>query len=169
MIEDYTSSELDRWYDLYSQVKNASFELNSFAQPKKLFIEMLADPSFEVMEYSLTVENESDKVVGITFSHVNDKIYNGILLGLDYDYLKSHDLYKQVLYRTRKRAEDIGCEQIYLGFTASDIKQKFGAIGIPQISMIQMKDHYNLSVLNLFTDTTAIQHRHSEKIVVNLR
>ena len=38
-----------------------------------------------------------------------------------------------------------------LGFTASDVKQKLGAIGIPQVSMIQMKDHYNLSVLSLFS------------------
>jgi predicted N-acyltransferase len=170
IIEDYTSEELERWYELYSQVKSASFELNSFAQPKKLFIEMLSDPNFEVMELSLTTEEETDKVVAITFSHVYDKLYSGIMLGLDYDYLKSHDLYKQILYRTRKRAEDIGCEQIYLGFTASEVKQKFGAIGIPQVSMIQMKDHYNLSVLNLFADNASPkQHRHSEKIVVNLR
>ncbi len=170
LIKEYSSSELDRWYELYSHVKNASFELNSFTQPKKLFTEMLSDPNFEVMEFSLTTEEETDKVVAITFSHVHDKMYNGIMLGLDYNYLKSHDLYKQVLYRTRKRAEDIGCEQIYLGFTASAVKQKFGAIGIPQVSMIQMKDHYNLSVLNLFADNASPkQHRHSEKIVVNLR
>lgn len=169
LIEQYTESELDRWYELYSQVKNASFELNSFAQPKKLFVEMLKDPSFEVMEYTLTTGEVNEKVVGITFSHVNDKNYNGIILGLDYNYLKSHDLYKQVLYRTRKRAEEIGCEKIYLGFTASDVKQKFGAIGIPQVSMIQMKDHYNLSVLNLFSETSATHNGRNERVLVNVR
>ena len=55
---------------------------------------MLNDPNFEVMEFLITTEEVSDKVVGITFSHVNEKDYNGIILGLDYNYLKSHDLYK---------------------------------------------------------------------------
>ena len=63
LIDEYTESELDRWYELYSQVKNASFELNSFAQPKKLFVEMLQNPDFEVMEFTLTTEEEADKAI----------------------------------------------------------------------------------------------------------
>lgn len=167
VVTKYEEHELERWYELYSQVKNASFELNSFAQPIKLFIEMLNDPNFEVIEYTITTDEDVDKVVGITFSHINEKYYNGILLGFDYDYLKSHDIYKQILYRTRLRAEGLGCDRIYLGFTASEVKQKFGAIGIPQISMIQMKDHYNLSVLNLYSDARSLQKR--EGMLVHVR
>ncbi len=167
IVTEYDESELDRWYELYSQVKNASFEVNSFAQPIKLFTEMLNDPSFEVIEYTLKTDDGSDKVVGITFSHINEKYYNGILLGFDYNYLKTHDIYKQILYRTRLRAEELNCDRIYLGFTASEVKQKFGAIGIPQISMIQMKDHYNLSVLNLYSESRSIHKR--ERMLINVR
>ncbi|NVK64435.1 MAG: aminotransferase class I/II-fold pyridoxal phosphate-dependent enzyme [Flavobacteriales bacterium] len=167
IVTEYDKSELDRWYELYSQVKNASFEVNSFAQPIKLFTEMLNDPSFEVIEYTLKTDDGSDKVVGITFSHINEKYYNGILLGFDYNYLKTHDIYKQILYRTRLRAEELNCDRIYLGFTASEVKQKFGAIGIPQISMIQMKDHYNLSVLNLYSESRSIHKR--ERMLINVR
>ncbi len=167
IVTEYDESELDRWYELYSQVKNASFEVNSFAQPIKLFMEMLNDPSFEVIEYTLKTDDGTDKVVGITFSHINEKYYNGILLGFDYNYLKTHDIYKQILYRTRLRAEELNCDRIYLGFTASEVKQKFGAIGIPQISMIQMKDHYNLSVLNLYSESRSIHKR--ERMLINVR
>lgn len=154
IVKSYTDAELDHWYELYEQVKDRSLELNSFAQPKKLFKKMLNHPSFEAMEYILTLADGRKKVVGITFSHIQELRFNGIILGLDYQYVQSHDVYKQVLYRTRLRAEEMNCTQIYLGFTASEVKQKFGALGIPQVSMIQMRDHYNLSVLGLYSNNS---------------
>ena len=154
IVDTYTEAELDHWYGLYEQVKDVSLELNSFAQPKKLFRKMLNNPNFEVMEYVLTLEDGQKKVVGVTFSHIQEARFNGILLGLDYTYVASHDVYKQIIYRTRVRAEELKCTQLYLGFTASEVKQKFGAIGIPQVSMIQMRDHYNMSVLSLYSNTS---------------
>lgn len=145
-------------------------ELTILHSRKKLFTKMLNDPNFEVMEYRLSTNEVENKVVGITFSHINDKNYVGIILGLDYTYVKSHDLYKQLLYRTRKRAQDIGCDQIYFEFTASGVKQKFGAIGIPQVSLIQLKDHYSLSVLSLFADTRiSSQHQNKERVLACVR
>ncbi|MEZ4875744.1 MAG: aminotransferase class I/II-fold pyridoxal phosphate-dependent enzyme [Flavobacteriaceae bacterium] len=150
IINEFSETELNHWYGLYSQVKNASLELNSFALPKSLFVEMLQDSNFEVTELALKVPNGNKKVVGITFCHKNNLHYNALLLGMDYTYLKSHDVYKQILYRTRLRAEEIGCEKLFLGFTAATVKEKLGATGFPQVSMIQMNDHYNQAVLNLF-------------------
>lgn len=57
----------------------------------------------------------------------NNKTYVPSLVGMDYDYLKSYQTYRQLLYQTIKRAIQLNFRHIDLGMTASFEKRKLGA------------------------------------------
>jgi hypothetical protein len=44
---------------------------------------------------------------------------------------------------------------MFLGFTASEVKGKFGAERLSQSAYIQMQDNFNLSVLNTISNKAA--------------
>jgi len=48
-----------------------------------------------------------------------------------------------------KRARQLGLKKIYLGFTASVEKQKFGAVPVPKVAYVQSNDSFNMQVLEL--------------------
>jgi hypothetical protein len=54
-IEEHPTEEnIDHWYSLYEQVKNNSLELNTFTLPKKIFVNIANDPSWEILSLKLT-------------------------------------------------------------------------------------------------------------------
>ncbi len=154
IIKDHSEKDIDIWYELYKNVKGRSFELNTFDLPKKLFVEMAKSPHVEIMQLKLKSDNEiSRKVVGVTFNLITkSNNYCGILIGLDYDYLKTHGIYKQTLFQSIIRAGQLNSKQIYLGFTASDVKRKFGATAVQQVAYLQTQDNYSQTVINSFAN-----------------
>lgn len=156
IADQFSEEDIDVWYELYKNVKGKSYELNTFDLPKKLFREMAKNPSVEIMQLRLKSDaSVNNKVVGVTFNIVTAaNNYCGIIIGLDYDYLKTHSVYKQTLFHSIIRGGQLKSDKIFLGFTASEVKRKFGANAIPQVAYFQTQDNYSLSVINSIASNT---------------
>lgn len=141
-----TPDQINTWYGLYKNVKDKSFDLNTFDLPKKVFENMINCPFCEIIQLKL---RSSGKIVGVSFNfRTESNNFCGVLIGLDYNYLKTHSVYKQTLYQSIVRAGMMGCKKMFLGFMSSQVKKKLGAKAISQVGFIQMQDHYSWSVIN---------------------
>ncbi len=152
VIKSPSIQELKKWYDLYLSVKSGSYELNSFVLPFKLFEEFSKYPKAELIQISIKPEHSNsglEEVGAVTLNYMtasND--YCGLIVGLDYAYVRSKALYKNMILENVVRAGALGANKLYLGMTASESKRDFGAKSKSQVAFFQMKDDYNLKVLS---------------------
>jgi hypothetical protein len=70
------------------------------------------------------------------------------LIGMDYDYTKEFQLYRQLLFQTIKRANELNFTQIDFGVSASFEKKKLGAAVIPKVAYVQIRDNYTSELMN---------------------
>lgn len=150
--EVWDTSCIDHLYKLYENVVNNSFEINTFKFPKKLMENIIKSKEWDVIALKLKPEYDPRPErlpVAVEFSYKKDGAYYPILVGLDYDFLESAKVYKQLLYRIVERAILLNCSKIHFGLTASLEKRKLGAIAKPQVAYVQLKDTFNASLLNL--------------------
>lgn len=142
-----TPEQIQHYYQLYKNVKANNLGLNTFTYPESLFKNMVSHTSWEFIELKL---KDLNKVVGIMFCYKNDRgIYVPSLVGMDYDYAREFQVYRQLLYQTIKRARDLNMKRIDLGFSASFEKRKFGAKIIGKHAFIQSDDNYLLEQLDM--------------------
>ncbi|MCE3259530.1 MAG: aminotransferase class, partial [Bacteroidetes bacterium] len=156
IVKHPSEEQIDHWYSLYKNVKGRGMELNTFDLPKKLFKELVLHSGAEVLQLSLKGNDSISGIVAVSFNLLSKaNNYCGIIIGLDYNYLESHSVYKQMLYRSVLRAGEVKANKMFLGFTASEVKGKFGAERLSQSAYIQMQDNFNLSVLNTISNKAA--------------
>ena len=139
--------DIDHMYALYLEVKARAREINTFDLPKSLFAALVRHPDWDVLSLHLKEGGPKDKAVAVMFSHRNGPRYAAKFVGLDYRYLDSHKVYKQVLYRTVMRAAELGCTEIQLGLTATLEKKKLGASVLPQVGYVRMESHFMMDAL----------------------
>lgn len=145
-----TAEEIKHWYQLYTNVKNKSRELNTFTLPYKMFENIARDPNWEVL--SLTLKPEFDnrlerKPVVVMLSFVTEKAYNYMIVGMDYDFQEDYKPYRQAMFKALFRAKELGKEVVFLGYSASFEKRKFGATTIESVAYMQAKDNYTMEVI----------------------
>ncbi len=70
------------------------------------------------------------------------------LIGMDYQWAKEYHLYRQLLFQTIKRANQLGISKIDFGLSATFEKRKLGATIVPKVAYIQARDNYVLELLN---------------------
>ncbi|AUP78704.1 bifunctional aminotransferase class I/II-fold pyridoxal phosphate-dependent enzyme/GNAT family N-acetyltransferase [Flavivirga eckloniae] len=148
-----TPKQIDQFYELYSNVNKNNLALNMFPLPKKLFTMMAKHPNWEFLVLYLKKEynvGRSHIPVGVMFCYKNlEHTYTPAFIGMDYDYTDEHQVYRQLLYQTVKRATELGFKQIDFGMTASFEKKKVGATIIPKTSYIQAKDNFSLELMGV--------------------
>lgn len=140
-----TEADIDAWYTLYENVKQRNLSINDFELPKKLFHKISALALWDVIEVKL---KETGKTIAVGFAYKN-RNYSPVILGLDYDYLAQYKIYKQLLFQAVMRAIELKSQRVRLGLTASLEKRKVGAKAIKIVAYMQVKDNYNLSVIEL--------------------
>jgi 7-keto-8-aminopelargonate synthetase-like enzyme len=138
-------NELKHYYQLYLNVKQNNFEINSYALPYKLFEQIAKEKNWEILELK---HIETGKVASVTFCVFNENNYCPMIMGIDYSLGKSLNIYKQTLYRFLLRAIDLRVDNLHLGVTATDAKYNLGATKKEHIAFIQTKDTYNQDVIN---------------------
>lgn len=125
--------------------------MNTFDYPEKLFNRMNACPGWEFMIVRLKPEYDerTEKLpVAVGFNYKNSAgHYCAVLLGLEYNKVEKFQVYRQAIYLMLKHARSIEAKQVYLGFSASIEKRKFGATVIPKVAYIQTKDNFNMEVI----------------------
>ena len=143
------------WQNLCENVREKSFEINSFNLPQKFFDNMSKHPDWEVIELQLKPQysqQAKNMPVAVMLCFKTPTCYFPILVGIDYNYLETHNVYPQILWQAVKRARHLNVKTIQLGLTASQNKRKFGATAISQVAYIQMKDNYNIALIDLMTN-----------------
>ncbi|MEM0998318.1 MAG: aminotransferase class I/II-fold pyridoxal phosphate-dependent enzyme [Bacteroidota bacterium] len=149
-VKPETDEEIRACYKLYESVFERSFEINVFKLPFAFFKAMCQSEEFEIIRLYLKDGNrpvEELDMVAVMFSHVSDKLYSAMIVGMDYRVLRSHEVYKQVLYRTVWQAWYHKCESLDLAFTAEAVKKKVGARPVKATAYLQVMDHFNQAVL----------------------
>ena len=145
LVENAGEKEIDKWYELYNNVRIKKFEINSFPLPKKFFSSIAKSICWECLE--LRIKEAGNEIpVAIMFNYKN-AVYSSMIVGIDYNYLEKYSVYKQILFQTILLGIENKAEKIYFGLTASLEKRKLGAVTIPQMAYIQMKDNFNYSLI----------------------
>lgn len=155
VVNQGTPEQIKKWFELYENVKERSLALNDFNQPFKLFQMMSENKKFEVLELFLKSDLEEldaiAKPVACVFCYKNEN-YIPLLVGIDYDYNEEFNVYQQAIFQVILRATELKAKKIYFGLTASQTKRKFGAVSYKKIAFVQMKDNYNVALLNTMSE-----------------
>ncbi|TDE29301.1 aminotransferase class I/II-fold pyridoxal phosphate-dependent enzyme [Flavobacterium ranwuense] len=142
-----TNEELEQAYKLYLNVKNINHAINTFTYPIEVFQKMEKHSGWEFI--LLYLKNEiSNPLVGILFCYKNTShTYVPALIGMDYDYAKEFQLYRQLLFQAIKRARELNLNKIDFGVSATFEKRKLGATIIPKVAYIQARDNFSMELM----------------------
>lgn len=148
-IKDRLSkSEIERAYQLYNNVKDNNYAINTFRYTQEVFENMNDSPNWEFILLALK-EEIGNPFVGIMFCYKNNNhTYVPELIGMDYKWAKEYQLYRQLLFQTIKRANALQFQKIDFGVSASFEKRKLGARIIPKVAYIQARDNYAMELMN---------------------
>ncbi|HLM05549.1 MAG TPA: hypothetical protein VK402_10225 [Blastococcus sp.] len=141
----------DRLYDLYRAVHARAFELNVFPLPRRLVDAVLESPGWEVVLLSL--DEHSDGPVAFAVQHVGAQHVAPVFIGLDYDYVASHDSYQQLLLQALRSGQRRGVQEVLLGMSADLQKARFGAQPRKHWAYVQPTETYNADVLAQLAET----------------
>src|SRR5690606_20856281 len=95
-------------------------------------------------------DSTNHQPVGVMFCYKNGKTtYVPAFVGLNYEVLEEHQVYRQLLFQTILRARSLGFQQVDFGLTASFEKRKLGATIIPKIAFVQARDNFSMEMMGL--------------------
>ncbi|WP_417558497.1 aminotransferase class I/II-fold pyridoxal phosphate-dependent enzyme [Mesoflavibacter zeaxanthinifaciens] len=151
-FKSHLSSEtLADAYVLYQSVAAKNYGLNTFTYPFDLFEQMNTHPNWEFITLHLQDEQQGKmRLVGVMFCYKNEKgaIYIPSLIGMDYEFVRSHNVYRQLLFQTVQRAIQLSYTSIDFGVTAAFEKQKIGAINESMVAFVQADDNYTMALVD---------------------
>ncbi|MGB5980267.1 MAG: aminotransferase class I/II-fold pyridoxal phosphate-dependent enzyme, partial [Cyclobacteriaceae bacterium] len=140
-----TEEERQHGYRLYNEVAGQAFQMNVFQLPYSLFEAMYDDPAYDIIR--LYVEDK-EEAVAILFSYRNAQDYTGLIVGLDYNYVRTYNTYKQMLYRSVMRAKELECTRNDLAYTAELEKKKVGAKTFANYAFVQAIEHLSHAIMD---------------------
>ena len=138
--------ELAHLHSLYCNVREQSLEINSFELPRTLLREMLAHDCWELMIMRLR-DHSAQAPVAFGAHFIGPHHYAPMIIGLDYEHVRSHHSYRQALRQALLRARALGSDRVLLGMGASLEKHRFGATAAKRCAYAQSAEHYNHEVL----------------------
>ena len=80
-----------------------------------------------------------------------------MIVGIDYQFNQSFGVYKQALYQTVQRANQLGASRLDLAFTAELVKKKVGAQAQSTWAFVQMMDTYHFQVIDAMSQNMVSQ------------
>jgi 7-keto-8-aminopelargonate synthetase-like enzyme len=138
--------ELAQLHRLYRNVRDQSLEINSFELPSTLLREMLDHDCWELMVMRLHA-NPSHPPVAFGAHFIGEHHYAPMIIGLDYEHVRSDHSYRQALRQALLRARAHRSDRILLGMGASLEKHRFGAAVERRCAYAQSGEHYSQEVL----------------------
>jgi hypothetical protein len=147
-IKNADEKRISEWQQLYRNVKDKSFNINTYELPDRYFTNILSNVNWEVIELRLKPdESKEELLVGVGFCYKSKNNYSIMAVGLNYDYVLSHGCYRQSLYQSVARANALKCDKLYLGMDASIEKQKFGVEMTQKSVFIQASDNFTMELI----------------------
>jgi 7-keto-8-aminopelargonate synthetase-like enzyme/predicted N-acyltransferase len=141
-----TLADIHRWYNMYLQVRERNLEINTFPLPEKFFTTIAHSTSN--WEVNTLVHLPTQKEMAVVFCYRSGDTYVPTVIGMDYQYLYSHKVYKQTLFRLLERAAKTGCEKTQMGFGAPMEKRKLNCKPVPAACFVQLTDSFNTEFIN---------------------
>jgi len=131
-------------FNLYKQVKDHGFEMNTFYLPDKFFQNLNKYDSWEIIELTLNDSSSLETMgFGICYKSPTGN-YIPMILGLNYNANQMYGTYRQILFQAVKRAAALKCKKLYFGFGADIEKHKFGTRILEKSAYIQSDNNYNM-------------------------
>lgn len=153
ILDKITPQQIDIFYRLFENVRKNNLGLNTFSFPIKVLQHMSNNSKWEFILLNLKsdhTDNEKDVPVGVMFCYQNTgNTYVPAFVGMDYKYTHKHQVYRQLLYQTIKRAREIGLQTIDFGMTAGFEKRKLGATVVEKVAYIQAKDNFSMELMEM--------------------
>jgi 7-keto-8-aminopelargonate synthetase-like enzyme len=150
--KDVALNRIAEWQQLYRNVKDKSLNINTYELPEKYFTNIIDHPNWEVIELRLKPEAgekaEDKPLVAVGFCYISSQNnYSIMAVGMDYNYVLSHSCYRQSLYQSVARANQLKCGMLYLGMDASIEKRKFGVEVTQKCVFVQAYDNFNMEMI----------------------
>jgi 7-keto-8-aminopelargonate synthetase-like enzyme len=149
-------------YSLYRNVQERQLALNTFPIPQEFLPRMLATPGWELLMLRLRRES-GGRVGGLPQGFVACRAgrdrYDWLLVGMDYDYVESHGLYRQLVANVVRRAEHLGLSRVGLGIGAERVKRRFRARPEKRVMYVQSFDRLHHDVLFLIESSAHLKRR----------
>lgn len=147
IVENPSNEDIQNWINLYNEVKHGSYKLNTFDLPEGLFKNIANYKNWEVLSLKLKT-GEGLNEVAVVFNYKSGSTYNAMFIGINKHITTDFSIYRQALYQILKRANQLNCINVNLGFTASLEKRRLGAVSYKTIAYMQSEDHFNASVID---------------------
>lgn len=145
--EGLSQYELKKSFKLYQGVKKNNIGLNTFEYPYALFEHMNKSSDWEFIMIYLKTQKMC--LVGVMFCYKNSNlIYTPAVIGMDYNFSREYNVYRQLLFQTILRANELGHKRIDFGLTAGFEKCKVGAKVREKCAYIQTRDNFTLEALD---------------------
>jgi len=139
--------ELGRFYALYKNVKERNLGLNTFIYPEGAFKEMNASSQWEFIYLEAGDKTESE-ILGVMFCYKNSKqTYVPSLIGMDYEHNREYQTYRQLLYESIKRANELNFQRVDFGISANFEKKKLGAKLYKRRAYVRSENNFIAEVL----------------------
>jgi 7-keto-8-aminopelargonate synthetase-like enzyme/predicted N-acyltransferase len=148
--EQLPREQLEHLHSLYLNMARKNLRMNIFHLPVRLLAAMQESPAWELMTFRLDPARggpADGRPVAFGAAHKQGGHYGGFLCGVDYDYVYTHDAYRQVLYHTLRRAMELDMEVLHLGMTADMEKARLGSVVQRTCVYAQARDHFNSTLL----------------------
>ncbi|MCJ8165887.1 bifunctional aminotransferase class I/II-fold pyridoxal phosphate-dependent enzyme/GNAT family N-acetyltransferase [Pontibacter sp. E15-1] len=144
-----SQDELQCAIQLFRNVKNNNFAINSFHFPEKLFQQINENPAWEFVVLYIKEEYSINRnPVAVCFCHLNAaQVYSPMLIGMDYEYLLEYGVYRQTLFEVIRRANALKCGKINFGISATIEKKRIGAVLYPKVGYYQAKDNFAMEMM----------------------
>jgi len=154
------TAEWEHLNGLYRNVQQRQLALNTFPLPGELLPGMLETPGWELLLLRLQPEHgghPGSPPQGFVACHFGEGRYDWLLVGMDYDYVESHGLYRQLVARVVQRAEALGASQVGLGMSSERVKKRFRAHPEQRVMYVQSIDSYNHDLLELVSADSRVR------------
>ncbi|MCP5058957.1 MAG: aminotransferase class I/II-fold pyridoxal phosphate-dependent enzyme [bacterium] len=143
-----SNDERARIEQLYQNVQGRSRELNTFPLPAGIFEAMLEEENWELLLLRAATEPTGAPPLAMVASYRGRGVYCPMVIGLDYEHVRSAGLYRQCLRHVILRGRELKTKRIALGMGAGLQKKRFGARAEAASVYMLAEDHFALDVLS---------------------
>lgn len=145
-------------YQLYLNVQEKSFHLNTFPLPEDLIEVLSSHEGWEIV--TLTLADDPDAKPSAFFAaHLGNDTYAPLIVGLDYRHGVEAGVYRQCIHHTLERARALGASRVLMGMGAELEKKRFGAKSEERLLFARARDHFASDVLSLLSANVNVDAR----------
>lgn len=135
---------------MYQQLARRKFRINIFELPANVLPEMLRSPVWEIVTLTLKPEAggpADGRPVAWFAGHMCDGHYGALIVGLDYDYVIEHGVYRQMIFQMIRQAKARDMRMLHLGMDADVEKSRYRTSIEKSCVYVHARENYNVAAL----------------------